>query len=314
MGQHRTAVLVAADFDADDRQGMYHRNSSAMSSLLKPYCFVHWCLISASTLLNSPCWKKIMQWQICAAPCRRSLSKFTLASIRGGEYFPHVPASTYIIALRDVLVQHDLHALFVKLSLFMPSEYRSLQQLFDMEEPYVLAPLAVAACMYAAENNLPQPDYPTTAEAFRILMWARDAALQTPYLNALRNIWCERDEALQEQARSAMVEATCQLHAATDGTAAARLLRMHEQYVALRAELHNVSRRFDAQLRELTRLAALLDQRLPRQHRDGLQPADAEHPSTSRDSELRMQLLTAQLQAALAQIERLQQHVGMIPE
>jgi hypothetical protein len=110
-----------------------------------------------------------------------------------------------------------------------------------------------------------------------------------------------------------MVEATCQLHAATDGTAAARLLRMHEQYVALRSELLNVSRRFDAQLRELTRLAALLDQRLPRQHRDGLQPADAGLPGTSRD-ELRMQLLTAQLQDALAQIERLQQHVGMIPE
>jgi hypothetical protein len=64
-----------------------------------------------------------------------------------------------------------------------------------------------------------------------------------------------------------MVAATAQLHDATDGTAAARLLRMHDQYQQLRTELHDqlqrVSESFERQLQELTRWATLLRARLP---------------------------------------------------
>jgi hypothetical protein len=187
MGQHRTAVLVAADFDADDRQGMYHQ----LVGNVQPFGALLLCALVPDLSFDTFEFS-LLEKDHAVADLRSTLQEVIkqvyLGLNPGGEYFPHVAANTYVIALRDVLVQYEVHALFVKLGLFMPSEYRSLQQLFDMEEPYVLAPLAVAACMYAAENNLPQPDYPTTAEAFRILMWARDAALQTPYLNALRNI------------------------------------------------------------------------------------------------------------------------------
>jgi len=313
MGQHRTAVLAAADFDADYRQGMYYQ----LVGNVQPLGASLLCALVPDISFDIFEFSQVEK-DYAMADLRSTLQEVIrevfLGLNPGGEHFPRIIASAYFKALCDVLIQHGIYDLFVKLGSFMPSEYHSLQQLFDAEQHYVLAPLAVAATMYAAEHNLPQPDYPTTAQAFRILMWARDAALQTPYLNALSRVWYAADEARLEQSRSAMVEATCQLHAATDGTAAARLLRMHEAYVELRAELHGVSRRFDAQLHELTRLAAQLNQRMPEQNSSALQPADAGRPSTSfGNNEQRVRQLTEQLQIALEQIDGLQQQVGMNP-
>jgi hypothetical protein len=161
----------------------------------------------------------------------------------------------------------ELLDLFEQFVFFRPEQYSDLRALFD-EDMRFLMPLAVAAFFYAAEEELPTPEFPTRQEALRLEMWARDAAVQAPYMSMVESrLWREADDARLEHARVAMVAATAQLHDATDGTAAARLLRMHDQYQQLRTELHDqlqrVSESFERQLQELTRWATLLRARLP---------------------------------------------------
>jgi hypothetical protein len=177
------------------------------------------------------------------------------------------PLQEFLARLRSLLHQRDLQPLFDQLMFFRHEQYPHLHALFD-QDVSILMTLAVAAFIYAAEQHFPAPEFPTELQALRLEMWARDAALQAPYMRAVENkVWREADDACLEQARAAMVTATFQLHDATDGTAAARLLRMHEQYQQLRAELHaqlqRVSCSFEKQLQELTRWATLLRERLP---------------------------------------------------
>jgi hypothetical protein len=177
------------------------------------------------------------------------------------------PFQLFLAYLISHLQGRELLDLFEQMMFFRPEQYPDLHALFDLDMR-ILMPLAVAAFSYAAEESLPAPEFPTGQEALLLEMWAQDAAVQAPYMSMVENrVWREADDAHLEHARVAMVNATVQLRDATDGTAAARLLRMHDQYQQLRAELHvqlqRVSESFEGQLQELTRWAALLRARLP---------------------------------------------------
>jgi len=120
-----------------------------------------------------------------------------------------------------------------------------------------LAPLAVAACMLCVDD--PQgyegDELPDALAAAKAEMWLRDTVMSSVYLAFSVDKWESEDDAQMERDRRALVEAVQLMHSATDGAAAAELLRvrddMQQRLQQVLAELERLSQCADALQRRL---------------------------------------------------------------